>query len=128
VRGAAGPRPLKWQGGGRQTAPAPAPPRAAPLGPPAPWRTACLPPHRPPGARGPPGAPQKAPPSPLPPQLQQLGSSGLRVSSVALGTMTFGEQTPEDEAHRMLSFATEAGINFIDTAEARLALWGFARR
>jgi aryl-alcohol dehydrogenase-like predicted oxidoreductase len=31
--------------------------------------------------------------------------------------MTFGEQTDEAEAHRMLSFAAEAGVNLIDTAE-----------
>ncbi|KAI8476265.1 MAG: NADP-dependent oxidoreductase domain-containing protein [Monoraphidium minutum] len=49
--------------------------------------------------------------------LQPLGGSDLTVSNVTLGTMTFGEQTPEAEAHRMLSFAAEAGVNFIDTAE-----------
>lgn len=48
---------------------------------------------------------------------QPLGASDLEVSSVTLGTMTFGEQTPEAEAQRMLSFAADANINFIDTAE-----------
>lgn len=54
-------------------------------------------------------------------QLQPLGASDLEVSNVCMGTMTFGEQTAEAEAHKMLSFATEAGINFIDTAEVRAA-------
>jgi aryl-alcohol dehydrogenase-like predicted oxidoreductase len=46
-----------------------------------------------------------------------LGSSGLRVSHVCLGTMTFGEQNTEADAHRQLDYALERGINFIDTAE-----------
>lgn len=46
-----------------------------------------------------------------------LGRSGLKVSSLCLGTMTFGEQTPEADAHAQLDLALERGINFIDTAE-----------
>lgn len=46
-----------------------------------------------------------------------LGSSGLRVSNVCLGTMTFGEQNTEADAHSQLDYALERGINFIDTAE-----------
>lgn len=46
-----------------------------------------------------------------------LGRSGLRVSPVALGTMTFGEQVDESQAHALLDHALERGINFIDTAE-----------
>jgi len=46
-----------------------------------------------------------------------LGDSGLKVSTLCLGTMTFGEQNTEAEAHRQLDVAFEAGINFIDTAE-----------
>ena len=46
-----------------------------------------------------------------------LGNSELRVSNVCLGTMTFGEQTSEDEAFKILDFAYSSGINFIDTAE-----------
>jgi hypothetical protein len=57
------------------------------------------------------------PPSPR--QLAPLGASDLLVSNVTLGTMTFGEQTGEAEAHRMLSLATDVGVNFIDTAEVR---------
>ena len=46
-----------------------------------------------------------------------LGSSQFYVSKVCLGTMTFGEQTQEAEAHAQLDYAVERGINFIDTAE-----------
>lgn len=41
----------------------------------------------------------------------------LKVSRICLGTMTFGEQNTENEAHDQLDFAIEQGINFIDTAE-----------
>ncbi len=47
----------------------------------------------------------------------QLGSSDLQVSKICLGTMTFGEQNTEAEAHSQLDYAYERGINFIDTAE-----------
>ncbi|MDQ2820289.1 MAG: aldo/keto reductase [Pseudomonadota bacterium] len=46
-----------------------------------------------------------------------LGASGVSVSNVCLGTMTFGEQNTEAEAHSQLDYALERGINFIDTAE-----------
>ncbi len=46
-----------------------------------------------------------------------LGRSDLRVSRLCLGTMTFGEQNSEAEAHAQLDRALAAGINFIDTAE-----------
>ena len=46
-----------------------------------------------------------------------LGSSPLEVSKICLGTMTFGEQNSEAEAHSQLDYALERGINFIDTAE-----------
>ena len=48
---------------------------------------------------------------------KKLGSSDLMVSEVCLGTMTFGEQNTEAEAHQQLDFALANGINFIDTAE-----------
>ncbi len=48
---------------------------------------------------------------------KQLGLTDLMVSKVALGTMTFGEQNTEAEAHSQLDYAVERGINFIDTAE-----------
>jgi len=46
-----------------------------------------------------------------------LGRSGLSVTRVCLGTMTFGEQNTEVDAHSQLDYAIERGINFIDTAE-----------
>jgi len=47
-----------------------------------------------------------------------LGKTGLDVTSICLGTMTWGEQNTEAEAHEQLSYACdERGINFIDTAE-----------
>jgi aryl-alcohol dehydrogenase-like predicted oxidoreductase len=47
----------------------------------------------------------------------ELGTSGLKVSRICLGTMTFGEQNTEAQAHAQLDHALERGINFIDTAE-----------
>lgn len=46
-----------------------------------------------------------------------LGLTGLEVSALCLGTMTFGEQNSESEAHKQLDLAIASGINFIDTAE-----------
>ncbi|HJV83722.1 NADP(H)-dependent aldo-keto reductase [Noviherbaspirillum sp.] len=46
-----------------------------------------------------------------------LGTSDLNVSRICLGTMTFGEQNTEADAHSQLDYAIERGINFIDTAE-----------
>ena len=47
----------------------------------------------------------------------QLGSSDLQVSQICLGTMTFGEQNTEQQAHDQLDLALGRGINFIDAAE-----------
>ena len=47
----------------------------------------------------------------------KLGTSDLHVSPICLGTMTFGEQNTEAEAHAQLDLALELGINFIDAAE-----------
>lgn len=46
-----------------------------------------------------------------------LGKSGLEVSKICLGTMTFGQQNTEAEGHEQLDYALAQGINFIDTAE-----------
>jgi len=46
-----------------------------------------------------------------------LGQSGLCVTPICLGTMTFGEQVAEPLAHTILSRSLERGVNFIDTAE-----------
>ncbi len=48
---------------------------------------------------------------------RQMGRTGLRVSEICLGTMTFGFQTEEPESHRILSAAHDRGVNFIDTAD-----------
>ncbi len=50
-------------------------------------------------------------------KMNPLGRTGLMVSELCLGTMTFGNQTPPAEAHRQIDRALEAGINFMDTAE-----------
>ena len=46
-----------------------------------------------------------------------LGNTKVKVSSICLGTMTFGEQTSKAESFRMMDYAHEQGINFFDTAE-----------
>ncbi len=50
-------------------------------------------------------------------QYNNLGNNELSVSEICLGTMTFGEQNTEREAHAQLDLALEYGVNFIDTAE-----------
>ena len=45
-----------------------------------------------------------------------LGHTGLSVSRICFGTMTFGSQMDEATAHRTLDFCVDRGINFIDTA------------
>ena len=46
-----------------------------------------------------------------------LPGTDLKVSEICLGTMTWGEQNSEAEAHAQLDYAFEHGVNFIDTAE-----------
>jgi aryl-alcohol dehydrogenase-like predicted oxidoreductase len=46
-----------------------------------------------------------------------LGRSDLRVTPICLGTMTFGEQVAEADAHAIMDRAVERGVNFLDTAE-----------
>lgn len=46
-----------------------------------------------------------------------LGDSGLEVSECCLGTMTWGKQNTEAEAHQQLSYALDRGVNFLDAAE-----------
>ena len=48
---------------------------------------------------------------------RRLGKSAIFVSDICMGTMTFGAQTDEAEAFRILDASYEAGINFYDTAE-----------
>ena len=50
-------------------------------------------------------------------QYKNLPGTDLNVSRVCLGTMTWGEQNTEADAHEQLDYAVAEGINFIDTAE-----------
>ena len=47
----------------------------------------------------------------------QLGNSGIEVSEICLGSMTWGTQNSEAEGHQQLDYAFDHGVNFIDTAE-----------
>jgi len=51
-------------------------------------------------------------------EYRRMGRSGLKVSSICLGTMTFGHGTDEAEAKRIVDLAFDAGINFFDTANS----------
>lgn len=46
-----------------------------------------------------------------------LGGSDIRVSKICLGSMTWGEQNSESEAHEQLDYALAHGVNFVDAAE-----------
>lgn len=48
---------------------------------------------------------------------RELGRTGIKVSALCLGTMTWGEQNSEAEAHEQMDHALAQGINFFDTAE-----------
>lgn len=50
-------------------------------------------------------------------EYRKLGSTDTDVSVICLGTMTWGEQNTEKEAHEQLDYAFERNVNFIDTAE-----------
>lgn len=49
-------------------------------------------------------------------EYRRMGRSGLKVSEICLGTMTFGHGTEQAEATRIVDLAFEAGVNFFDTA------------
>jgi aryl-alcohol dehydrogenase-like predicted oxidoreductase len=51
-------------------------------------------------------------------EYRRLGRSGLKVSEICLGTMTFGQDTDETEARRLVDMALDAGVNFFDTADS----------
>ena len=51
-------------------------------------------------------------------EYRQLGSSGLAVSPICLGTMMFGDRTDAATSLRIIDAARDAGVNFIDTADA----------
>lgn len=46
-----------------------------------------------------------------------IPNTKIKVSKICLGTMTYGQQNTEAEAHEQLNYAVDQGINFIDTAE-----------
>ena len=50
-------------------------------------------------------------------EFRELGRTGLKVSVIGLGTMTFGVQNTEAEGHAQIDRALDAGVNFVDTAE-----------
>ncbi|MDM8608511.1 aldo/keto reductase, partial [Escherichia coli] len=50
-------------------------------------------------------------------QYHRIPHSSLEVSTLGLGTMTFGEQNSEADAHAQLDYAVAQGINLIDVAE-----------
>ena len=48
---------------------------------------------------------------------KKLGNSDINVSTICLGTMTWGEQNNQDEAFKQMNYALENGVNFLDPAE-----------
>jgi aryl-alcohol dehydrogenase-like predicted oxidoreductase len=50
-------------------------------------------------------------------KMRRLGRTGLKVSEICLGTMTFGHQCDQGEAFRIMDRAAAHGVNFIDTAD-----------
>jgi 1-deoxyxylulose-5-phosphate synthase len=50
-------------------------------------------------------------------KIRRLGRTGLKVSEICLGTMTFGIQSDQTVAFKIMDAASEAGVNFIDTAD-----------
>jgi len=49
---------------------------------------------------------------------RRMGRTGLKVSEICLGTMTFGHGTDEAESKRIVDLAFDAGVNFFDTADS----------
>ncbi len=54
----------------------------------------------------------------MPVEIRLLGRTGVRVSNLCLGAMTFGRTTEPKDAYAMVDRAIERGVNFIDTANA----------
>ncbi|HVA92505.1 MAG TPA: aldo/keto reductase [Chloroflexota bacterium] len=54
-------------------------------------------------------------------EYRYLGTTGLKVSELCLGAMTFGRECDEDDSHRLLDRFVESGGNFIDTANVYTA-------
>ena len=51
-------------------------------------------------------------------QYRKLGRTGVKVSAICLGTMVYGNQVSETEATNIIGKALNAGVNFLDTADA----------
>lgn len=51
-------------------------------------------------------------------EYRRMGTTGLKVSELCLGTMTFGHSADEDESRRMVDLAIDKGVNFFDTANS----------
>src|SRR5437763_17154146 len=51
-------------------------------------------------------------------KIKRPGRTGLKVSEICLGTMTFGNQCDEPTSHAIMSKARDAGVTFFDTADA----------
>src|SRR5258706_16322252 len=51
-------------------------------------------------------------------KINSLGRTGLKVTEICLGTMTFGNQTDEAASFAIMDVADKAGVNFFDTADA----------
>ena len=51
-------------------------------------------------------------------KIKRLGRTGLKVTEICLGTMTFGNQCDEPTSHAIMSKAFDAGVTFFDTADA----------
>ena len=51
-------------------------------------------------------------------EFRRLGDSGIEVSTLCLGTMMFGDRTDAATANEIVAHARDAGVNFIDTADA----------
>ena len=50
-------------------------------------------------------------------QIRRMGNTGLKVSNICLGTMTFGHQCDESTSFAIMNKAAEHGVSFIDTAD-----------
>ena len=48
---------------------------------------------------------------------KKLGNTDLKVSTICLGTMTWGEQNNQKEAFEQMNYSLDNGVNFFDTAE-----------
>src|SRR4051812_12583943 len=50
-------------------------------------------------------------------KIRRMGKTGLKVSEICLGTMTFGHQCDEPTSAAIMNKAADRGVNFIDTAD-----------